>query len=199
MASTRTRQPRQPPDVRRRQALDAALELIGDGGYRAASMEAIARRMGVAKTVVYAAFPTLEALLLALMAREEERAQGALRDAVPEGIEGSPSELLASWVRHGLQAVVEHPATWRLVLRPTGDEPAPVRERIERGRRLLLAQIGAALGGLPTPPRDPEVVALAVLATAERAAQHVLDDPAAHTPERWARFAVDVLEAALRT
>jgi AcrR family transcriptional regulator len=62
----------QPPDridprcVRSRQrVLDAALELLGEGGVAALNYEAVAARSGVAKTTIYRHFPDHEALHLA--------------------------------------------------------------------------------------------------------------------------------------
>ena len=66
-APPRKRQPRLPIEVRRQQVLDAALSIITEDGYAAVSMEAIARRVDVAKPVVYNAFAGLDALLHALL------------------------------------------------------------------------------------------------------------------------------------
>ncbi|HEX4246679.1 MAG TPA: helix-turn-helix domain-containing protein, partial [Pseudonocardia sp.] len=49
----RARQPRMPIEVRREQVLDATLKLITERGYAAASMEAVAREVDLAKPRVY--------------------------------------------------------------------------------------------------------------------------------------------------
>jgi AcrR family transcriptional regulator len=67
-----------PLEVRREQALDAALAIICERGYAAANMEAIARATGVAKTVVYDAYGSRDKLLRALLEREEGHILAAL-------------------------------------------------------------------------------------------------------------------------
>lgn len=198
MTTAHPRTPRQPAEVRREQALDAALSLISSGGYRAVNMEAVARAMGTAKTVVYAAFPTLDALLAALLAREEERAWTALRSIAPGAPTGSPRELVEEWVHAGLTAVLAHPDAWCLMLQPPAGTPSAVRERLDRGRDFVLVQVRAALATLPRGPSDPELLAHAIVAVAEHGAQQALRDPVAFPPERFARFAGEVVEAALR-
>src|ERR1700761_3787964 len=90
---TRRRAPRLPIEVRREQALDAALRIICARGYGAASMEAIAREVGVAKTVIYEAFPRRAELLRALLEREERRILSALLTDAPGAPPGPPPAL----------------------------------------------------------------------------------------------------------
>src|SRR4051794_13594476 len=141
--SQKTRAPRMPIEVRREQALDAALRIICARGYAAANMEAIARETGVAKTVVYEAFGTRERLLRALLEREEGRLLASLE--VP------PEAGLAEWVEHGLRAVRENPAEWRLLLAPAEGAPAPLRGDPEARRP---PRRPPPPGALP-PPRPP--------------------------------------------
>src|SRR5262245_17443223 len=51
----------------RRAVLDAARELVGKGGYDAATIEAIAARSGVAKTTIYRSWPNRAALVVDLL------------------------------------------------------------------------------------------------------------------------------------
>ena len=64
------------PEVRREQILDEAARLILDEGLYAVSMERLARDVGISKGLVYNYFPTRDALLTALLSRE----QAELRD-----------------------------------------------------------------------------------------------------------------------
>src|SRR3954467_8861609 len=176
--SQKTRAPRMPIEVRREQALDAALRIICARGYAAANMEAIARETGVAKTVVYEAFGTRERLLRALLEREEGRLLASLEVPPEAGLAGGggagpragvPREAgLAEWVEHGLRAVRENPAEWRLLLAPAEGTPALVREYLESGRAVVLEHLRGLLA--PLRPPDLELTARAVLAAAERAA-----------------------------
>ncbi len=133
-----------PIEVRREQVLDAALRLISGHGYRAATMEAIAREAELAKPVVYNAYPGLGLLLKALLAREEQRGLQDVMTALA-GIddEDDLDVALAAAVRGFLETVREHPVTWRLILLPAQETPREVREHVEAGRAF-------ALGGLRT-------------------------------------------------
>ena len=64
------------PEARREQILDEAARLILDEGLYAVSMERLARDVGISKGLVYNYFPAREALLAALLHRE----QSELRD-----------------------------------------------------------------------------------------------------------------------
>lgn len=64
------------PEARREQILDEAARLILEEGLYAVSMERLARDVGISKGLVYNYFPTRDALLTALLSRE----QAELRD-----------------------------------------------------------------------------------------------------------------------
>src|SRR3984957_1002028 len=66
-SDTRSRGNRLPRHERRRQLLDAALELFVARGYHAAAMDEIAERAGVSKPVLYQHFPGKLELYLALL------------------------------------------------------------------------------------------------------------------------------------
>jgi AcrR family transcriptional regulator len=55
-----------PPDQRRREILEAALELFRDRGFEAATVQAIAERADVAAGTVYLYFSSKDAILLAI-------------------------------------------------------------------------------------------------------------------------------------
>src|SRR5277367_3930670 len=66
-SDTRPRGNRLPRHERRRQLLDAALEVFVTRGYHAAAMDEIAERAGVSKPVLYQHFPGKLELYLALL------------------------------------------------------------------------------------------------------------------------------------
>src|SRR5437764_4220610 len=66
-SETRPRSTRLPRHERRRQLLDAALEVFVSQGYHAAAMDEIADRAGVSKPVLYQHFPGKLELYLALL------------------------------------------------------------------------------------------------------------------------------------
>ena len=78
---------RQPPEIRRQQILDAAASLLLENGLAGTSVDAVARRAGIAKGTVYLYFPSWQDLLGALRARYADglagRAEAALGHADP--------------------------------------------------------------------------------------------------------------------
>jgi AcrR family transcriptional regulator len=202
MASPRTRRrtPRLPPEVRREQVLDAALGLISEHGYQAASMEAIARAMGITKPVVYDAFADRGALLRALLQREENRAMEALGAVLPSDLAGDPDELLVNGITAFLHAVIANPPTWRLILMPAGETPPVVRAHVEAGRATVYEQLHVLIRwGLERRTGlgdvDAELAARMLIAVGEQAARLALTDPEHYSPERFATFASTLLQA----
>lgn len=184
--------------MRREQALDAALAIIARDGYSAATMEAIAREAGFAKTVLYDTFPGRPELLRALLEREERRALRSVAFPLPaEGEAFDPARVVHDWARDALRAIHEHPDAWRLMVAPADETPRLVREHVDQGRRLvldvLLRMLTLATAGRPDLAQlDLELAAHAMLAAAERAVALSLQDPEAFTPERYAAFAAGV-------
>jgi AcrR family transcriptional regulator len=193
--------PRVPPGQRREQLLDAALTLIGEHGYRGASMEAIARQASVAKPVVYRTFTSREALLMALLERERERAFATLEQVLPTDLASTtPDALLTDGARAILAAVQSRPEAWRLILMPAGETPAVVREQVEQGRAIVRGQVTQLIQwGLEMRPGlpdvDPELTARLFMAAGEEAMRLVLTEPDAYTPDDFAAFAAKLLSA----
>jgi AcrR family transcriptional regulator len=191
-----------PPAQRREQLIDAALEVILEHGYRGVSIEAVARTAGVTRPVVYDHFPDLARLLHALVEREERFSLEQLEEVVPAVSRGQadrePVEVLASSVRRFLDAVMDRPATWRLILLPLDGTPSIVREHVEVNRARILGRIEALvsksidLGQLPS-CLDVELAARAIRDLGEEAGRTVLTDPARFTPDRYERFVQSVL------
>src|ERR1700730_8247235 len=72
-STTRPRGTRLPRLARRRQLLDAAMEVFVARGYHAAAMDEIAERAGVSKPVLYQHFPGKQDLYLALLDESVDR------------------------------------------------------------------------------------------------------------------------------
>ena len=180
-----------PPEERREQLLDATLELIGERGFGAATIEAVARRAGVARPVVYRLFGDRAGLLEELFAREEERALGQIAAAIP-AIPGDrdPDELLVAGLRVFLGAVAASPSTWRLVLVDIDSAPAELRAEVARRRGLVRGQIeqvvawGVERRGGPE-GLDIELFARMVQTFAEEAARLLIADPQRFPTERF--------------
>ncbi|MEV0248580.1 helix-turn-helix domain-containing protein [Nocardia sp. NPDC050712] len=197
----RARQPRMQLAVRREQVLDAALRLVARHGYAAVSMEAVSREAELAKPRVYAAYPGVEALLLALFEREGARALATLAQAMPVfDPERDFDDILISATTDLLDAVAAQPDSWRLLLLPAQDAPPQVYERARAARQFALDQLTALFewgrdrrAGLSE--LDLEVTAQSMLAIGERAAHLVLTDPERFPPSRYRDFARTLLAA----
>jgi AcrR family transcriptional regulator len=185
--ATRTA-PRMSATERREQLLDATKSIVAEQGFHAVSIEAVARRAGITRPVVYGHFKDLAGLLEALVIRESERALAQLAEVLPRDLGGGdPREALLSGLRGYLEAVQADPATWRLVLMPPEGAPAILREEIERGRDAVVAQLAEAVGPGMVPGRqspDPELTARALSALADEAARGLLTDPQRYPVER---------------
>jgi AcrR family transcriptional regulator len=195
----RTRQPRMPIEVRREQVLDATLKLIIERGYAAASMEAVAREVDLAKPRVYSAYPGRGPLLRALLEREEQRVVATLAEAMPEFTdEADFAETLTAAAVNLLRAVADNPSSWQLLVLPADDTPLEVREYVSEGRRFALEQLRELLAWGSTrrtelADLDLELAARALLAVGEQAVRLVLTEPAEFTPERYGDFARGLL------
>ncbi|MGW6910090.1 TetR/AcrR family transcriptional regulator [Streptomyces sp. NPDC054940] len=185
--------PRVPIEQRREQLLDAALAVIVSDGYDRVSIDAIAKRADVARSVVYGAYENLDALLTALLDRQEARAFERLLATIPsaEALR-DPAGFASETLRRMSTMLHEDPDTWRLILLPPGNMPTAVRDRIEADRerfRLRVEQwISLALTGRSTPKGDPQldpqVLAHALVACAEHFGRLALTDPGKFDPSR---------------
>ncbi|WP_328608198.1 TetR/AcrR family transcriptional regulator [Amycolatopsis sp. NBC_00345] len=198
-SEARRRQPRMPIDVRRAQVLDAALRLILRDGYAAATMEAIAREVQLAKPRVYSAYPGRGPLLAALLEREQQRMVATLAEAMPAFTEdGDVDTILATAMTNLLESATAHPDSWRLLMLATDDTPAEVRDHTAAGREFALQRLRALLDwGRDRRPGlaelDLEIAAQSLLAVGEHAVRLVLTRPEEFTPQRYARFTRSLL------
>lgn len=199
MSPSPQRTPRLAPEVRRRQLLDAALDVLAEGGFDAVTVEAVAARAGVTRPVVYDMFGDLERLMLALIEREEMTALAPLLEIVggePGDID--PEQFLIDAILAFLRAVRANPRTWRFVLMPPRGSSRELRERIQRSRRLVADRVtklldwGVARRGGPA-GLDHELAARLIVAAGEDAARLMLAHPRRFPPERMATVTRELL------
>lgn len=197
--SRRPYAPRLPPEQRREQLLDAALELIVQQGYAGVSIEAVARLAGVTRPVVYDHFPNLGRLLHALVEREERWSLAQLEQVVPaDPGDASPPELLVRGVDRFLEAVLERPNTWRIILLPIEGTPSIIREQVETNRARMHQRITRLVEWAFSRPEFPhqldvELTAHAIRHLSEEAGRMVLTHPGRFTPQRYSHFVDSVL------
>ena len=192
--------PRLPPEERREQLLDATLALIADKGYESVSMEAIARRAGVTKPVVYDLFGSLADLLEALLEREEERALMQLAELMPAPAEDAdPAKVLVDGLDAFLRAVETRPDAWRLSLMPIEAQPGIVRKHVERDRTRVAEQLASivrwGVKRLDVPISDVDLLVNTIITLAEQAGRMHLDDPETYPRERLTEFTASLLDS----
>lgn len=177
-------------DERREQLLDVTKALVGEEGFHGVSIEAIARRAGITRPVIYAHFDDLDALLEAMLEREALRALAQLAAVMPTGplpAGGDRSEALLGALRGYLEAIQADPVTWRLVLMPPEGAPRVLREQVERGRDAVVAALAEVVGPGLAPDRpspDPALTARLLSALSDEAARLLLTDPDTYPIER---------------
>ena len=195
MAVAANKTPRLTGPERREQILDATKELAGERGFHAVSIDAVARRAGITRPVVYTHFDDLAGLLRALVDREGERAVGQLMELVPTQADAeNPGAMLLGSLRAFLEAVADDPFTWRLVLVPAEGTPEILRERAIQIRAAVTQQLAAVVpyalaDGSGPPSPDPELTALTLQAVSEEAARLLLERPDDFSIDRVMRHA----------
>lgn len=204
---TRRRAPRLPAPERREQLLEAALDVVDEHGYSGLTMEAVARRAGVTKPVVYDAFANRDEVMRTLLAAEEKRAVAELLDAIgilPAGVDAPPdlTAFLLSAVGRALERIAARPQAYRLMLLQIEGTPAVVRARVDAGRATVVARVQQILGWALADAdgkvdADVELLALGLVGLGENAAVLLLCDPERFTPERFQATLRQLLDALL--
>ena len=120
--------------ARSREALlDAAIELIADGGYTATGVDAIARRSGVVKSALYWHFGSKDGLLIAALERTAREWVAEFEASVV--VSAAPGQRLENMLQHVRNLFYQRPDRVRLILSALierGPENEEVREGVAR-------------------------------------------------------------------
>jgi AcrR family transcriptional regulator len=179
---------------RREQLLDVTKKLAEEQGFHGLSIEAIAKRAGITRPVIYAHFEDLDALLEAMLQREAMRALTQLAAIMPAELPEGPDrkDALLAALRGYLEVIQADPVTWRLVLMPPEGAPHMLREQVESGRDAIVATLAKVVGPGLAPQRpspDPELTARLLSALSDEGARLLLKDPQQYPIERLMRHA----------
>jgi AcrR family transcriptional regulator len=180
--------------ARREQLLDVTKTLVGEQGFHDLSIEAIAKRAGITRPVIYAHFEDLDGLLEAMLEREALRALAQLGAIMPQELPagGARKQALLGALQGYLEAIQSDPVTWRLVLMPPEGAPRMLREQVERGRDAVVATLAQVVGSGLAPERpspDPQLTARLLSALSDEAARLLLSDPGQYPIDRLMRHA----------
>ncbi len=188
MAAANRTSSRMTARARRDQLLDVTTELVTERGFQAVSMESVARSAGISRVLIYQHFGDLPGLLEAVVEREMTRARAQISEtAISDLSKGDPRKLMIESLRAYLQAVRDHPTTWRLVLMPPQGAPELLRTSIVSGRAAVLDGLAQAVRPALLHDRDAsdaELTARVLSAISDEYARLVLTDPDRFPPER---------------
>jgi AcrR family transcriptional regulator len=150
----------------RQRLLDAAKELIEEGGYAAASVVAIAERAGVATGTLYRHFASKEELFVEVFRAVCEREERAMRAAAAEMPESAPAAerlqaVLGTFARRALR---NRRLAWALIAEPV--DPRVDAERIAyraRYAELIADALEAGIKAGELPVQDVRLTAAALV------------------------------------
>src|SRR5262249_29746006 len=129
--------------ARRRQLLDAAMEVFVARGYHAAAMDEIAERAGVSKPVLYQHFPGKQDLYLALLDESIESLIQSVRTALRAT--SDTRQRVAATFQAYFGYVAGHKGTFRLVFESDLTSEPAVRERIDQADRVCADMISQVI------------------------------------------------------
>ena len=152
----------QAPQTTRDRLLFEARNILEEGGYAAASVQAIAERCGVAAGTLYRHFPSKAELFVELVRESARRDITAMKAAAASG--GSIERLEAIIATFARRALRKRRLAWALAYEPV--DPAVDAERLvyrrEYCRRMAkLLRQGIAAGEIP--PQNVELSAAAIV------------------------------------
>jgi AcrR family transcriptional regulator len=146
--------------------LDAAIELIADGGYTATGVDAIARRSGVVKSALYWHFGSKDGLLVAALERIAREWVAEFEAAAD--LEAGPAKRLENLLQHVRDLFYGRPERVRLILSALierGPENKEVREGVARILSVMRDAIARGMQVLPVPRERIEGLAALALET----------------------------------
>jgi AcrR family transcriptional regulator len=152
VTSTNAPRKRYTRSERSRQILDAAVEVFVERGYQAASMDAVATRVGVTKPVLYDHFGSKEGLLLGCIARAREELLEVTSKAAAAAT--NPEQMLRLGFRSFFEYLDSHAPAWTLLYQETA---LPVGEGADslEGIRAQQTDFVAAMLAAQVPAADP--------------------------------------------
>ena len=175
--------PRLTPEQRREQLLDVVLDVIDTDGVAAVSMDAVARRAGVTRPVVYNHFTDSNDMLRASLNREEQRALAQLVGAIPGPGDDDPGRAFHHLFDTYLRAVTEAPQRWRSMFLIADSFTPTLHKRVARIRTRIAREFEAALRH-SCRHNDPEMLANHLLAALWESGRLLLVSPTEFTHDR---------------
>ena len=165
--------------ARSREALlDAAIELIADGGYTATGVDAIAKRSGVVKSALYWHFGSKDGLLVAALERTAREWIDEFEVSVV--LNAEPAQRLENLLQRVRDLFYNRPERVRLILSALierGPENKEVRDGVARILSVMRDAIARGMAVLPIPLERIEGVAALALDSLTGTFFDYLSDP----------------------
>jgi len=189
--------PRLSPEQRREQILDVVLEIISTEGVGAVSVDAVARRIGVTRPVVYGQFTDTNDMLRACLKREEQLALAQIIDVIPGQGDEDPATAFHHLFDAYLRGVAAAPHRWRAVFMIADSSTPTFLRRVARLRARIVREFEAALRKSCTDGEhlDPELLAHHLLAMMWESGRLLLVSPKEFSHERLLRSLDAMLNA----
>jgi AcrR family transcriptional regulator len=162
------------PTPTRQRLLDATIELLAEGGYAAATVNALTSRAGVAAGTLYRHFDSKEELFVEIFRTLSGRELDAMRQAT-EGASGPLDRLEAAIEAFARRALAEPRVAWALLAEPV--DALVDAERLEYRRRYrdLVAAVA---------PNNSLTLAAAIVGGVGEALVGPLSEPPASAADR---------------
>jgi AcrR family transcriptional regulator len=148
--------------------IEAATRLLDEGGVQAVTLREVGGRAGVSHNAPYKHFPSKEALLAAVAARELLRQREALEDTIAR--KRSPETVLRAAVHQYVGWALEHPARFRLVFGKWTIDSAELGAAVDSAQSVLVDVVAGAQGAGVLPRGDAVRLASLLRALAHGAA-----------------------------
>lgn len=148
--------------------VDAATRLLDEGGVEAVTLREVGRQAGVSHNAPYKHFPSKEALLAAIAARELTARRDALDEAVKR--EPSPEAVVRSAMHQYIASALTYPARFKLIYGKWSIDSAELGEAAHAAQERLVEIVRTAQDAGALPAGDPERLAALIRALAHGAA-----------------------------
>lgn len=177
------------------QILDIAEQLFAETGFRQATMDELAARVGVTKPVIYNYFGSKDGVLSALIARTRTGLLVATGTAI-QGASG-PEEALRRSLIVFFEYADQNAQAWSILHRERDLQALPEVEALRRQQTDFTAMMMNAYGE-PRDEHEAYAYALVINGACEQIARWREDKPEI-TPEVAAQYVLDVVWTGLRS
>ncbi len=186
---------RLPAEQRRTQLIAVAVEVFGERGFHATSMDEVAEAAGVTKPVLYQHFPSKRALYRELLDDVDAQLVDRLVEATASAANGR--ERVEQGFAAYFRFVTENRAGFRLLFGASVRSDAEFTVVTERAIDRI-AELIADLVEIDAPAGHRRVLAHAIVGMAEATSRRLTNDDAEDDPDRLARWLAEMAWFGLR-